>query len=35
MLARAEAAVATPIEPGTVEVRATVNLVVEVRGTSS
>ncbi len=33
MFARAEAAPSpTPIEPGTVEVRATVNLVVEVRG---
>ncbi|HOC18690.1 MAG TPA: SIMPL domain-containing protein [Vicinamibacterales bacterium] len=33
MFARAEAAAPpTPIEPGTVEVRATVNLVVEVRG---
>lgn len=32
MFARAEAAAPTPIEPGTVEVRATVNLVVEVKG---
>jgi uncharacterized protein YggE len=32
MLARASADTATPIEPGTVEVRATVSLVVEVRG---
>jgi len=32
MLARASADPATPIEPGTIEVRATVNLVVEVRG---
>ena len=31
MLARAAADTATPIEPGTVEIRATVNLVVEVR----
>lgn len=32
MFARAESAAATPIEPGTVEIRATVNLVVEVKG---
>ncbi|MBP1636858.1 MAG: hypothetical protein H6Q10_3432 [Acidobacteria bacterium] len=35
MFARAESAAATPIEAGTVEIHATVNLVVEVRGTSS
>ena len=32
MFARAESAAATPIEPGTVEIRATVNLIVEVKG---
>lgn len=32
MLAKAEGGVATPIEMGTVEVRATVSLIVEVRG---